>query len=102
MPRRQWKRAVSLIAALATMAPVIAATTAHFAAAEDADASFYPECQIQANPFYTWEKGITGDQATDYIGNTGSVNRAAWTMGAPSYYSTGFFGQGVDVALIDS
>src|SRR3954470_1774451 len=102
MPRRQWKRAVSLIAALATMAPVIAATTAHFAAAEDADAGMYPECQIQANPYYGMRKGMDGDQASDYIGNNMSVNIAAWQMNAPAFYGGGFYGQGVDVALIDS
>ncbi len=98
-PRRQWKRAVSLIAALATMAPVIAATTAHLAAAEDADPAMYPECQINANPYYGLNRK---DIEQDYIGNTGSVNIAAWSMGAPSFYSYGFYGQGVDVALIDS
>ncbi len=99
VPRRQWTRAVSLIAALGTLTPVVAAASAHFAAADEADPAMYPECQIQANPYYGLNQR---DVQNDYIGPTGSVNRAAWEMNAPTFYGGGFYGQGVDVALIDS
>jgi serine protease AprX len=80
--------------------PTLAAASAHAAGAAETsgDLVSYPECRIVATPGYPSAQ----DVRNDVVDNGASLYGSAKAMGAPTYYASGYYGQGVDVALIDS
>jgi serine protease AprX len=113
---RAWKRNLCAAVAVATLAPA-GLMISHGMAHADPVVASGGQCPADSDaltsaasadiPWLNWlaavqKRGVDGFSWFDVLNNKGSMYNVARSIGADAFYQKGYYGQGVDVALIDS